>query len=446
MQIKIPEKPKRIIAELRACGFEAFVVGGCVRNSLMGLTPHDWDICTSAKPDEMLEVFRDYETIGFGMKHGTLVVMVEGEPFEVTTYRVDGEYSDNRHPESVTFTDDLTLDLSRRDFTCNAMAFNEDNGVIDPFGGAEDLKNNLLRCVGDPEKRFREDALRIMRALRFASVYGFDVEESTAKSVHGCKELLNNIAAERIREELTGVLTGKGAGVILERFRDVIAVIMPEISETFDFPQHSLHHCFDVWGHTVHSVDAVESDALLRTVMLLHDIGKPRAHTTDANGFDHFKGHQKISAELGEAILRRLRFPNDFTDNCLSLIIYHDVRYDGSARQIKRLLQKLGEENARRLFKIQRADTAAQSDYRRAEKYASIDLAEKTAGEIISQNSCFRLKDLAVNGSDILALGLAEGRAVGDVLNALLEEVIDEKVPNEKESLLKRAKELLKTD
>ena len=351
MLIEIPDKPKRVINALMASGFEAYAVGGCVRNALMGLTPHDWDICTSAKPEEMLQVFKEYETLDFGLKHGTLAVMVEGELFEVTTYRVDGVYSDNRHPESVTFTDNLTLDLSRRDFTCNAMAYNGTDGIIDPFGGAEDLKNNLLRCVGDPDRRFHEDALRILRALRFASAYGFKIEEATSKSVHSCAELLNNVAAERIRDELIGILIGKNALAILSDYRDVFAVFVPELIETFDFPQRTKHHVYDVWQHIVHSIAAVEQNDVLRMTMLLHDLGKPRACTTDKNGCNHFKGHQQISAELAEDILKRLRFPNDFSETCLKLILWHDVRYSGSKKQIKRLLQAIGEDNTRLLFK-----------------------------------------------------------------------------------------------
>ncbi len=444
MLIEIPDKPKRVINALMASGFEAYAVGGCVRNALMGLTPHDWDICTSAKPEEMLQVFKEYETLDFGLKHGTLAVMVEGELFEVTTYRVDGVYSDNRHPESVTFTDNLTLDLSRRDFTCNAMAYNGTDGIIDPFGGAEDLKNNLLRCVGDPDRRFHEDALRILRALRFASAYGFKIEEATSKSVHSCAELLNNVAAERIRDELIGILIGKNALAILSDYRDVFAVFVPELIETFDFPQRSPHHRHDVWQHIVHTVAAIDSDPLLRIVMLLHDIGKPRARTTDLNGTDHFKGHQQISAWISESILRRLRFPNSFIDNCLLLILSHDIRFDGSQKQVRRTLQKLGEDNMRRLFKIQRADIAAQSEYLRAEKLAGVDRAEEAFERILSEDQCYQLKDLAVNGKDIIGMDLFKGREIGETLNALLDEVIDGTLKNEKNALLKRARQYYK--
>ncbi len=443
MKINIPENAKKVINQLNNSAFEAYAVGGCVRNAMMGIEPHDWDICTSAKPDEMERVFKDYETHDFGLKHGTLTVMSGGEAFEVTTYRIDGAYSDNRHPEQVTFTDDLTLDLSRRDFTCNAMAYNDKDGVIDPFGGAEDIKKGILRCVGDPDKRFNEDALRILRGLRFASTCGFDIEKSTAQSIHKNAALLNNIAYERIRSELTGLLRGEAVCKILTEFRDVIAVFIPEIKLTFDFPQHTKHHVYDVWQHIVHSIDSVEQNDILRMTMLLHDLGKPQACTTDKNGCNHFKGHQQISAELAEKILKRLRFPNEFSETCLKLILWHDERCSGSKKQIKRLLNNIGEENTRLLFKVQRADTAAQSEYLRAEKFASIDLAERQTEEILAENQCFNLKSLEVNGSDIKALGVKEGRAIGELLNKLLDDVIEERVPNEKGALLRLAQKYI---
>ena len=443
MKINIPENAKKVINQLNNSAFEAYAVGGCVRNAMMGIEPHDWDICTSAKPDEMERVFKDYETHDFGLKHGTLTVMSGGEAFEVTTYRIDGAYSDNRHPEQVTFTDDLTLDLSRRDFTCNAMAYNDKDGVIDPFGGAEDIKKGILRCVGDPDKRFNEDALRILRGLRFASTCGFDIEKSTAQSIHKNAALLNNIAYERIRSELTGLLRGEAVCKILTEFRNVIAVFIPEIKPTFDFPQHTKHHVYDVWQHIVHSIDSVEQNDILRMTMLLHDLGKPQACTTDKNGCNHFKGHQQISAELAEKILKRLRFPNEFSETCLKLILWHDERCSGSKKQIKRLLNNIGEENTRLLFKVQRADTAAQSEYLRAEKFASIDLAERQTEEILAENQCFNLKSLEVNGSDIKALGVKEGRAIGELLNKLLDDVIEERVPNDKGALLRLAQKYI---
>lgn len=441
MKLEIPQKANQIIQTLEQNGYEAYAVGGCVRNAVLGLPAHDWDICTNAKPEQLRQVFGDYTTHDFGLKHGTLVVSVDGEPFEVTTYRIDGDYADNRHPESVTFTDDLSADLSRRDFTVNAIAYSDRRGFVDPFGGAQDIKSNLLRCVGDPDCRFNEDALRILRGLRFASVYGFAIEPQTARSIHQNAALLQNIAQERIREELTGMLCGKNVLKTADEFRDVIAVAIPELTETFDFPQRTKHHQYDVWRHILHSVAAIDSEPLLRVTMLLHDLGKPRACTTDEKGENHFKGHQQISADLAEVILKRLRFPNVFVQSCLQLILYHDVRFDGSEKQVKHVLQALGEEQMRLLFKVQRADLAAQSDYRRAQKLAAVDAAERQTEKVLQQRQCFSLKQLAVNGADLIALGIPEGRAVGAALQALLTAVMNNELPNEKPALLAKVKQ-----
>lgn len=446
--VKLTIKPEanHIIHRLQAHGYEAFAVGGCVRNALLGLCPHDWDICTNAKPDEMRAVFADYVTHDFGLKHGTLVVMMGEEPYEVTTYRVDGVYADNRHPEQVSFTDNLTLDLSRRDFTVNAMAYNDEQGFVDPFGGREDLKNGLLRCVGNPEKRFNEDSLRIMRGVRFAATYGFAVEQETAAAIHRNTALLHRIAAERIRVELTGTVCGKHVLPVFAEFRDVLATVIPELREAFDFEQKNKHHCYDVWEHILHAVAAIGRDPLLRVTMLLHDIGKPRACTTDKYGSRHFKGHQQISADMASVILKRMTFPNAFTADCLQLIIAHDIRFDGTQRQVKRVLQKLGEANMRRLFAVQRADIGAQSDYHRAEKLAAVAMAERQFEELVRSRACVALRDLAVNGSDLMAIGYQEGRSVGTALNRLLDAVIDGQLPNEREKLLRAAEQFKSID
>ena len=445
MKIDIPEKANYIMQTLAAHGFEAYAVGGCVRNALLDLTPHDWDICTNAKPRQLQQVFAGFHTHDFGLKHGTLAVTLDGETFEITTYRVDGVYADNRHPEQVTFTDDLTLDLSRRDFTVNAMAYSDRAGLMDPFGGMQDLQDNLLRCVGVPENRFQEDALRILRGLRFAAVYGFRVEAETAAAMHRCAHLLRNIAWERVREELLGMLCGAHVQPVLTAFRDILAIVLPEITSCFDFSQRTPHHCYDVWNHIVHAVAAIDSDPLLRMTMLLHDIGKPRACTVDADGRMHFKGHPQISADMAEKILQRLRCPSAFAQACVQLVVYHDVRFSGSKRQVKRVFAQLGEDNLRRLFAVQRADIAAQSDYHRAEKLAAVDLAEQQARQIIAEGQCLHIKDLAINGSDLLRLGYPEGAVIGQTLRLLLDAVIDEKVDNNQQALLQLAKHLQNT-
>ena len=440
MKLSIPQKPNTILNTLRENGYDAYVVGGCVRDTLLGLTPHDWDICTDATPAEIKKCFSDFNLYDAGEKHGTISVVIDGEVLEVTTFRVDGEYRDNRHPESVSFTDSLTDDLGRRDFTVNAMAYSDEKGLIDPYGGREDLRRKVIRCVGNPDKRFNEDALRIMRALRFAATYGFAIERYTAFSLRRNAELLNNIAVERINAELCRLICGRDAEKLLDAYRDVIAVFIPELRECFDFQQHNKHHCYDVYRHMIHSVGRIAPDPLLRMSMLLHDIGKPRSCSEETDGTRHFRGHQQISADIGRDILRRLKFPNAFIDDSLLLILYHDVRFNGSKRQIKRVLQKLGEQNMRRLFQVQRADILSQSEFQRAKKLTILEDTIRLFEEILRRKECFSLKQLAVNGRDLIAIGVTDGRQIGGILNKLLNEVIDGRLENDKTVLLNIAK------
>ena len=440
MKLSIPQKPNTILNTLRENGYDAYVVGGCVRDTLLGLTPHDWDICTDATPAEIKKCFSDFNLYDAGEKHGTISVVIDGEVLEVTTFRVDGEYRDNRHPESVSFTGSLTDDLGRRDFTVNAMAYSDEKGLIDPYGGREDLRRKVIRCVGNPDKRFNEDALRIMRALRFAATYGFAIERYTAFSLRRNAELLNNIAVERINTELCRLICGRDAEKLLDAYRDVIAVFIPELRECFDFQQHNKHHCYDVYRHMIHSVGRIAPDPLLRMSMLLHDIGKPRSCSEETDGTRHFRGHQQISADIGRDILRRLKFPNAFIDDSLLLILYHDVRFNGSKRQIKRVLQKLGEQNMRRLFQVQRADILSQSEFQRAKKLTILEDTIRLFEEILRRKECFSLKQLAVNGRDLIAIGVTDGRQIGGILNKLLNEVIDGRLENDKTVLLNIAK------
>ena len=444
MKISIPEKVNELLIKLNRNGFEAFIVGGCVRDSILGKTPHDWDICTNAKPDEIKECLTKYHTIDTGIKHGTVSVEIDKEIFEITTYRIDGEYSDNRHPKNVDFTTNIIDDLARRDFTINAIAYNDEKGIVDPYHGCEDLKLGTIRCVGEPEKRFREDALRIIRALRFASVYSFRIDSSTAQAILDNRILLNNVSAERIACELNRLVCGGGAEKILNDFRSAFAVFMPEIAQTFDFEQHTKHHNRDVWRHTTHAVSSIEAEPILRITMLFHDLGKPNACKRDADGTCHFKGHPKYSAIYANDILHRLKYPNYFIDTCLTLIIYHDVRFNGTKKQIKHVMNKIGEQNMALLFKVQRADILAQSEYRQKEKLEAIDLAENKFKEIISEKSCFTLKQLAVNGNDLINMGITEGKMIGSTLKLLLSLVIDEKVENTRGALLDKAKEIVR--
>lgn len=439
MTISIPANAQFVMRQLHQNGFEAFVVGGCVRDALCGLTPHDWDICTNALPEQIKGCFAGQKTFDTGIKHGTISVVIDGEVFEVTTYRIDGEYTDNRHPESVTFTDNITPDLSRRDFTVNAMAYNTEKGLVDPFGGADDLQNNCLRCVGNPDTRFQEDALRILRGLRFAATYGFEFEKHTATSILQNSSLLNHIAAERVSVELNKLLCGKNAEAVLNDYRAVIAVVIPEITATFDYPQHTKHHVYDVWRHITKSVGNIPPNEVLRMTMLLHDIGKPRCHTTDPDGTDHFKGHQQVSAESARQIFSRLRYSNEFSQTCLDLILYHDIRFDGSQKQVKRVLNRLGADKTKMLFQVQRADICAQSDYRREQKLSAVDTAERQMEQILAEGQCFSLGDLAIDGNDLKRAGISEGKQIGLILNALLSEVIDEKLTNDKQTLLQYA-------
>lgn len=442
MNIVLPKNVKLIIDILNKNNFEAFIVGGCVRDSIIGLTPHDWDICTNAKPEEIKKCFEFFNTFDSGIKHGTISIVIDGEVYEVTTYRIDGTYSDNRRPDSVTFTSDIAKDLARRDFTINAMAYNEQCGLIDPYSGRNDLLDKIIRCVGNPDFRFNEDALRIIRALRFASVYDFVIENETSKSICKNADLLKNIAVERISVEFNKLLCGNGAEEILNNYRDVIAVFIPEIKPMFDYSQHTKHHNRDLWRHTTYSVKSIDKMPLLRMSMLLHDIGKPKACKRDEDGTCHFKGHPKYSAEMAEIILRRLKYPTDFIETCVTLIKYHDVRFSGSKRQLRHVMSAIGDKNVELLLKIQRADIMAQSDYKHKEKLEKLNLACEVYEKILADKDCFTLKQLKINGNDIKKLGVTEGVKIGKILKMLLSLVIEDKLENKKSALLNKAEEI----
>ena len=441
-ELTLPVHVLDLLSRLHSAGFSAYAVGGCVRDSLLGLTPHDWDICTSALPEQMQSVFHDLHTVDTGLKHGTLTVVVEHIPYEVTTYRIDGEYTDHRHPDSVRFVDDLTLDLSRRDFTVNAMAFSPDTGLADPFGGQQDLAAGLIRCVGEPGQRFEEDALRVLRALRFASVYGFAIEPATASALRLKAPDLKLVAGERIREELLKLLCGKAAGRILREYPEVLAEIIPEIRPMIGYDQQNHHHSYDLWEHTVRGVEGVPADPVLRLTMLLHDTGKPVVRTTDEKGEGHYKGHPKVSEEIARRTAESLHLDNAFRDRLCTLVLHHDTPLRTQDGQINtdrsfllRRLNRYGEENLRALFLIHCSDriatgysTPEREKARLAERMAALDA-------LLAEEPCFTLKDLAVNGRDLMAAGL-KGKAVGEALQALLEAVMDGRVPNEKEALL----------
>lgn len=442
LTLKLPNNVDKILNMLNNAGCEAFAVGGCVRDAMLGIEPNDWDITTSAQPAEIKEVFSSCRTIDIGEAHGTIGVLIDDVVYEITTYRIDGDYADKRHPDSVSFAKTIEEDLSRRDFTVNAMAYNNEKGIVDPFNGQADLKYKALRCVGDPDTRFNEDALRILRGLRFASVYNFGIESKTAASIIRNRLLLNDISEERIASEFNKLLCGDNVKYILSRYKDVFSVFFPEIVSTFDFAQNTPHHNKTVWRHITASVSFIEPDELLRLVMFLHDVGKPLALRTDSKGIDHFKGHNHFGAVLAKNALERLKYPRKTIDDVCVLIEYHDVRFNEDKRKIKHVLNIIGKENFERLLKIQLADIKAQSMYKRESKLRDHELAKQAFREITENNECYSLQSLAINGSDLIHLGITDGKSIGFILDNLLDEVINETLENDNVTLKKQALEI----
>lgn len=442
MTMDMPKNVDTAINLLQSAGFEAYAVGGCVRDSLLGKTPNDWDITTSAKPEDMKSVFADFHCIDTGIKHGTVTVVIVGEPLEITTFRLDGEYEDNRHPKSVTFTSDLGADLGRRDFTVNAMAYSKMTGTVDLFGGQNDLKNKIIRCVGDPDRRFNEDALRILRALRFASALDFEIEEKTAQSLLKNCALLGNISEERIAKELLKLVCGKGAKRILTDFAPVLFEILPELQPMYKNSHDNPHHCYDIYEHTLIAVESIDPEPTLRFAMLLHDCGKPAVKKFDENGVAHFYGHQRISAEISAQILARLKVSNKFRDEILFLVSNHD-RWElyENTEKMPRYLSKFGLDGVLKLLKVMRADVLAQSpEYRyRLDQIAD---AEETAKNLAAQKPCLSLSELQINGRTLMDIGIPQGRKLGAVLAQLLDEVIDGVTKNTQEALTTRAREI----
>lgn len=442
MTMDMPKNVDTAINLLQSAGFEAYAVGGCVRDSLLGKTPNDWDITTAAKPEDMKSVFINFHCIDTGIKHGTVTVVIDGEPLEITTFRLDGEYEDNRHPKSVTFTSNLGADLGRRDFTVNAMAYSKMTGTVDLFGGQNDLKNKIIRCVGDPDRRFNEDALRILRALRFASALDFEIEEKTAQSLLKNRALLVNISEERIAKELLKLVCGKGAKRILTDFAPVLFEILPELQPMYKNSHDNPHHCYDIYEHTLIAVESIDPEPTLRFAMLLHDCGKPAVKKFDENGVAHFYGHQRISAEISAQILARLKVSNKFRDEILFLVSNHD-RWElyENTEKMPRYLSKFGLDGVLNLLKVMRADVLAQSpEYRyRLDQIAD---AEEIAKNLAAQKPCLSLSELQINGRTLMDIGIPQGRKLGAVLAQLLDEVIDGVTKNTQEALTTRAREI----
>lgn len=435
--MRISSDAKKIIEILEQAGYEAFAVGGCVRDFLMGRPCDDMDMTTSARPVEMEKILNDHHIkfIETGLKHGTITAVIAGGSFEITTYRTDGVYKDNRHPEHVEFVTDIKEDLSRRDFTINAMAYNDRVGIVDLFGGRDDLDKKIIRAVGDPDKRFKEDALRIMRAIRFASVLSFDIETQTKKAIFNNKDLLKNVSYERIFAELSKLLLGENVFDVLMEYREIIGVVIPELQAIFHIPQNTKWHIYDVWEHTCKSVEAAPKDLALRLTMLLHDIGKAYSKTTDENGTDHFKGHQKISAEYTKAVLKRLKVPNEIYDRVMFLVPIHDMHIGTDRKKIKKWLSKVGENGLRDLIEVKRADKLAQNPEMTERELSNLDVTQKELDRIIQEGEPFTVKALAVNGYDLISLGY-RGTEIGEKLAFLLQKVIDGELENDKESLM----------
>ena len=440
MKIQLPEHVNQIIHRLQQEGYDAYAVGGCVRDTLLGRTPQDWDITTSAKPQVVKSLFS--HTIDTGIEHGTVTVMLEHTGYEVTTYRIDGEYEDARHPKSVTFTGNLVEDLKRRDFTINAMAYNDKTGLVDAFDGISDLEKGVIRCVGNPHDRFREDALRMLRAVRFAAQLGFSIEEETKQAVADLAENLKKVSAERIQTELVKLLVSDHPQEMRTVYElGLTGIFLPEFDRMMETPQITKHHCYSVGEHTIHALMEVPADRILRLTMLLHDVAKPACRTTDENGQNHFKGHPAEGADLARTILRRLKFDNDTTASVCLLIRYHDDRPKITPRNVRRAISRIGLDHMQQLFAVKRADTLAQSMYQRNEKMAYIDSYEETYRKICEEKQCVQKKDLAINGRDLIALGMKPGKELGEVLQALFEQVLDDPSCNTKETLLARAEQ-----
>ncbi len=441
MRIQLPDKVHNIINTLEEAGYEAYAVGGCVRDSVLGREPDDWDITTSAKPEETKRLFP--RTVDTGIKHGTVTVLLGGEGFEVTTYRIDGTYEDGRHPSEVTFTANLKEDLRRRDFTINAMAYNDRSGLVDLYGGLADMENRVIRCVGDARERFDEDALRMLRAVRFSAQLGYRIDEATGEAVRALAPNLQKISAERIQVEFVKLVTSPHPEYLRTAYElGITAQILPEFDLCMETPQRHKHHCYDVGEHILHAMSGVEADKVLRLGMLFHDIGKPQTLTVDPDGTTHNKMHPFEGEKITRKVMRRLKFDNDTTDKVTKLVLYHDYDIAPTEAGVRRAVNRIGEDIFPMIFTVRRADIAAQSDYMRAEKLAKVDCIEKLYQEILARRDAVTVKDLAISGNDLIAEGMPPGRQIGETLSALLERVLDDPSLNKREILLKLYKEV----
>lgn len=434
--ISLPDKVIRIIATLQEHGFEAYAVGGCVRDSLLGRDPEDWDITTSAMPEETKSLFA--HTFDTGIEHGTVTVLLDKEGFEVTTYRIDGKYEDSRHPTEVTFTRSLEEDLRRRDFTINAMAYNDKEGLVDIFGGVGDLRKGIIRCVGDAKERFSEDALRILRGVRFAAQLGFEIEAGTRGGMKDLAPTLRKISAERIQVELIKLILSDRPDMLREAYElGITKEFLPEFDVLMRTGQETPHHMYSVGEHTLCAMKNVRADKILRLTMLLHDMGKPKLKTVDKSGRAHFKKHAIESENITKEVLKRLKFDNDTLKKVSRLVLYHDYRMPATGKEVRRAMNQIGEDIFPYYMEVRRADVLAQSVYKRKEKLDNLDGIESIYKEIVEKGQCVSLKNLAITGKDLIAAGMKPGKEIGEKLNELLLLVIEEPEMNQKEELLK---------
>lgn len=441
MQLILPDDVKKIIGVLEENGYEAYAVGGCVRDSLLGREPDDWDITTSAKPEAVKALFR--RTVDTGLQHGTVTVLMGHNGYEVTTYRLDGEYEDGRHPKAVAFTDNLLEDLKRRDFTINAMAYSESRGLVDAFDGTGDLKREIIRCVGDARERFGEDALRILRAVRFSAQLGFSMETKTRKAVRKLSANLRLVSAERIQVEMVKLLVSPHPGYLRQAWElGVTAVILPELDAAMKTLQNNPHHIWNVGEHTLKALEQVRADKVLRLAVLLHDFGKPLVRTTDEDGIDHFYGHAQAGAGLARDILKRLKFDNDTLSKVVCLVKYHGTRPEPIEKNVRRLVNQVGEELYPMLLEVQRADAIAKNPETRDKRLCQLEQIQEIYRGILERGECLGLKDLAVKGGDLIGDGMQPGKEIGRVLKLLLDHVLEEPEHNTKEYLMEYSKTL----
>ena len=442
--MNIPQGPDEILNRLTAAGFQAYAVGGCVRDSLLGTVPGDWDICTSALPEETEACFSDLRVVETGLKHGTVTVIFQGVPYEITTFRSDGNYLDHRRPQQVNFVRTLKEDLLRRDFTINAMAVGLDEEIQDPFGGRQDLTDGIIRCVGDPDTRFTEDALRILRGLRFASRLGFSIAPETAAAMERNKNLLSYVSGERIYKELTGILIGTYAQSALEQYGGVLAAVLPEIQPSMGFLQRNPFHNRDVWQHTLEALGKSRPDPIVRWALLLHDLGKPDCFTLDDRGIGHFYGHPQRSMELAEQILDRFHGDKKTRDTICLLVRDHDREAPATIKNARRWIARYGRDNVRLLLEVKRCDCLAHVDTPKTRaRYNNLMEMTRLIRECLETERCFSVRDLPVKGGDVMALGVPAGPQVGRILEGLLDDVLDGACPPEREALLERLKQLI---